>query len=169
MCPYLLTHLWKWFTMQSQPRLLSPTRSKALLPLTFFGCLVLVLLVLAVVGFSAFRSGSTGVKQAGGEAEQFLSDLERQNDQAGFNRMAEQTRRDRTMESMTDAMEVLPKRHGHPVSHRQLPGFYINTFNDVTSVRLAYQETFEKGEMPVQIEVVSENRKWRVQSFNFRP
>ena len=70
---------------------------------------------------------------------------------------------------MTDAMEILAKHHGHPVSHRQLPGFYINTFNGVTSVRLAYQETFEKGEMPVQIEVVSENGKWHVLSFNFKP
>jgi len=155
--------------MLIQPRPVSPPRSKALLYLTACGCFVLVLIVAVVVGFNAFRSGSTGVRQAGGEAEQFLSSLEKPDDQAAFDRMAERTRRSRTVESMTDAMEILAKHHGHPVSHRQLPGFYINTFNGVTSVRLAYQETFEKGAMPVEIEVVSENGRWRVQSFNFRP
>ena len=66
-------------------------------------------------------------------------------------------------------MEILAKLHGHPVSHRQLPGFSVNTIDGVTSVRFIYEETFEKGKVPVQIAVVSEGNKWQVLGFNFQP
>lgn len=155
--------------MHIQPRPVSPPRNKAALPLAVCGCMAVVLVIVVFAGFRAFRSGSTSVKQAGDGADHFLSGLERQDYQTAFNFFTAQTRKGRTIEDITDAMEVLAKRHGRPVSHRQLPGFYVNTFNGVTSVSLTYQETFEKGEMPVKIDLIAENGQWHVQGFGFHP
>ena len=155
--------------MYIQSRPVPPPRNKAVLPLTVCGCLALVLIVVVVLGVNVLRSGSVGVKQAEAGAEQFLTGLEKQDNQAAFDLLTAQTQHGKTVESVSNAMAVLAKSHGHPVSHRQLPGFYMNTLNGVTTVRIVYQEAFEKGEMPVKIDVISENGKWHVQAFHFQP
>jgi len=83
--------------MIGQRRSGSPPRNKAILPFVVCGCVVFALLGIVVVGVSAFRSGSVGVKQAGIGAEQFLAELEKQDDHAAFDLMAAQTRSGRTV------------------------------------------------------------------------
>lgn len=153
--------------IQSRPS--SAPRNKTVLPLTVCGCLCVALIAIAVIGVGTFRSGSTGVKQAGAEAGQFLTALEKRDNQAAFDVLSVQARDGKTVENVKDAMEILAKRHGHPLSHRQLPGFYINTVDRESSVRFNYQENFEKGEVSVQIAMVYEGSKWRVLGFNFQP
>lgn len=148
-------------------------RNKALVPLAICGCLLLGLIVAValVVGLAgtAIRAGSETFKQAGVGAEQFLTTLEKPDNQAAFDLLTADTRRGKTAESIADTMDTLAKQHGHPVSHRQLQQYIMNTNNGVSSVTLAYQETFEKGEMPVKITMVSENGQWHVGNFEFNP
>jgi len=142
-------------------------------PLAICGCLLLgVIVAVALVvgmGASVFRAGAASFKQAGLGAEQFLTTLEKPDNQAAFELLTADARKGKTAESVTDEMETLAKQHGHPVSHRQLQEYHMNSNNGVTSVTLAYQETFEKGEMPVQIRMVSENGQWHVGNFEFNP
>jgi len=142
-------------------------------PLAICGCLLLgaivaVALVLGL-GTAVFRAGSESFKQAGVRAEQFLTTLEKPDNQAAFELLTADTRKGKTAASVSDVMETLAKQHGHPVSHRQLQQFNMATENGVSSVTLAYQETFEKGEMPVKIRMVSENGQWHVGNFEFNP
>jgi len=148
-------------------------RNKALVPLAICGCLLLGVIaavaLMAGLAGTAIRATSESFKQAGAGAEQFLTTLEKPDNQAAFELLAADTRKGKTVESVTDEMETLAKQHGHPVSHRQLQQYNMNTNNGVSSVTLAYQETFEKGELPVKITMVPENGQWHVRNFEFNP
>jgi hypothetical protein len=156
--------------MYTPPRPVSPPRNKALLPCGIAcGCLLLIVIIIGALTVKVYRSGSSGMQKAAAGAEKFLTTLEKPDNKAAFDLMSSRVHAAKTVENVTDVMEMLATRHGHPVSHRQLPEYYMGSDNGVTSVRLAYQETFEKGEMPVQIVLVSEAGQWRVLSFNFQP
>jgi len=153
--------------MSTQLRPTLPPRNRVILSLAFCSFLFIVLIVIG--GVSAFRLGSIRVKQADVGAGQFLVALEKSDDQTAFNLLSLQARNGKTVQTLRDDMGTMAKRYGHPVSHRRQPGFYMNTINGVTSVRLVYQETFEKGGMVVTISMSSEGGKWRVLGFNFQP
>lgn len=153
----------------SYPNRPAPPRNKALVPCGIAcGCIVLAIIIVVALSVSAFRTGSASIKQAGTTAEQFLTALEHQDEAGVMAAMSAQEQGAKAKEALADAMEVATKRHGRPVSHKQQPSFDVKTNNGVATMRLTYQETFEKGEAPVQITLTSEGGKWKVSSFDFQ-
>lgn len=153
-----------------QQRPPQPMRNRWLVPCSVAcGCAVLLAIVIAVSVIKLVRSGADTYKQAGVAADQFLTTLEKSGTEAAYAQMSKENHNEKVKESVFDTMEVLEKRHGHPVSHGDSQGFSFNTNNGVSTVRFSYQETFEKGAMPVQITLVSEGGQWRVVSFVFQP
>jgi len=148
--------------MSMRPLPASSRRKTVVLLLVIGGCLALMLLA------TLFLSDSTNMKQAKVVAEQFLTALEKSDSQAAFDIMSAHTHQNRTVQDLSDVMAIIAKLHGHPLSHHQLPGFDVHHGNNVKFVSLTYQEKFEQGEIPVLINVIFEQGKWRVSDFKFQ-
>lgn len=115
-------------------------------------CGVLLLFgALGVIGaVSLFKSGSKSVAGAQVAADRFLAALEHQDYPGAYRQMTRQTQASASVNSIRDVMEVVQQRRGPALRHAALPGFYINSYNGVTQVRVAYREEFKTGQTSVQ-------------------
>ncbi len=148
----------------------SPPRSGAPVKilLACCGCLT-VLGVLSVVGIVvAFRSGSAAVTESKARAGAFLAALERHDFRLAKQMTSRQAKPTASEDKLNDIVSMMEKRNGKATGHSQQPGFYINTINGQTTVRLGYTMAFERGSTSVQMIMVREDNAWMVQSFNFQ-
>lgn len=125
--------------------------------------------IVAVVGiFMLFKSGSKVLTDSQKQADTFLTAVEQHDYPRAQQLMSSRAQGVTGIQKLTDIMKMLEGQHGKPTGHTKLPTFYMNNYNGVAQVQLAYTERFERGSVTVHMVMVGEHGDWKVQSFNFQ-
>jgi hypothetical protein len=130
--------------------------------------LILIFGLVILGGIAVFKSftGTTGAAE--GPAGQFLDKMQAHDYRAAYAMAMPQVQAKETVETLQDTQELMEKRYGPAMSHGAPTGRYAGINNGVTSVRLTYQERFQRGTLPLVVTVVKTPAGWRIGAYNFQ-
>ena len=142
-----------------------PRKSNTLALLVLGGVTLLVGLGILAAVFS-FRAGMNTSSEAITVGNSFIDNLGAHNYQASESLLSPSAQARVPATELKDMETLLEKQHGAFTNHGQ-PGWFVQTYNGQTSVRLTYQAQFTKGSSPVTLVLMKGGKGYQVEDCHF--